>query len=84
MPIRRTKIFSTTVDDQQDVVIKVMEGERALSEGNELLGQLELTGILPAPRGVPQIEVIFELDVRSLLNHCYDVDILISRRPTGY
>ncbi|EON99355.1 putative glucose-regulated protein [Phaeoacremonium minimum UCRPA7] len=62
MPIRRTKIFSTAVDDQQDVVIKVMEGERALSEGNELLGQLELTGILPAPRGVPQIEVVFELD----------------------
>ena len=83
MPIRRTKIFSTAVDDQQDVVIKVMEGERALSEGNELLGQLELSGILPAPRGVPKIEVVFELDVRSLLN-CYDVDILISRRPTGY
>lgn len=65
IPTRRTKTFSTAVDNQQDVVIRIMEGERALSRDNEILSQLELTDIIPAPRGVPQIEVSFELDVGS-------------------
>ncbi|XP_071371750.1 endoplasmic reticulum chaperone BiP-like isoform X2 [Centroberyx affinis] len=67
LPIRYISIFSTTSDYQPTVTIKVYEGERPLTKDNALLGTFDLNGILPAPRGVPQIEVTFETDVNNIL-----------------
>ncbi|MEO1520877.1 MAG: molecular chaperone DnaK [Cyanobacteria bacterium J06633_2] len=67
IPTSKTQTFSTATDGQTSVEIHVLQGERAMAKDNKSLGKFELTGIPPAPRGVPQIEVSFEIDVNSIL-----------------
>ncbi|MFO7948748.1 MAG: molecular chaperone DnaK [Candidatus Fermentibacteraceae bacterium] len=68
IPMKRSRMFTTAVDNQQVVSIHVVQGERELVEGNRSLGRFELVGIPPAKRGVPRVEVAFEIDANGLLS----------------
>ena len=68
IPTRKSEVFSTAADNQPSVEIKVYQGERAMARDNRLLGVFQLANIPPAPRGVPQIEVTFDIDANGILN----------------
>merc|ERR1719429_865758 len=68
IPTKKSQVFSTAADGQTQVEIKVHQGEREMAADNKLLGQFKLVGIPPAPRGVPQIEVVFDIDANGIVN----------------
>lgn len=68
IPSKKSQVFSTAADNQTEVTVKVLQGEREMAEDNKLLGEFNLVGIPPAPRGVPQIEVSFDIDANGIVN----------------
>jgi len=68
IPTRKSQIFSTAADNQAAVTVRVLQGERPMAEGNVELGRFDLVGIPPAPRGVPQVEVSFDIDANGILH----------------
>ena len=74
IPTRKSEIFSTAADNQPGVEVHVLQGERPLAKDNKTIGKFQLTNIPPAPRGVPQIEVAFDIDANGILNvHAKDL-----------
>ncbi len=68
IPTKKSQVYSTADDNQQAVTIRVFQGEREMAADNKMLGQFDLVGIPPAPRGVPQIEVTFDIDANGIVN----------------
>jgi molecular chaperone DnaK len=68
IPTSKSEVFSTAEDDQPSVEVHVLQGEREMVQGNKSLGRFQLTGIAPAPRGMPQVEVTFDIDANGILN----------------
>src|SRR5439155_6344976 len=67
IPVRRSEVFSTAEDNQSAVDVHILQGERELARDNRTLGHFRLEGIRPAPRGVPQVEVTFDIDANGIL-----------------
>ena len=68
IPVKKSETFSTAVDNQTAVTIHVLQGERPMASQNKSIGQFNLEGINPAPRGMPQIEVTFDIDANGILH----------------
>jgi molecular chaperone DnaK len=68
IPTKKSEVFTTAADNQEQVEVHVLQGERSMSRDNRTLGRFNLVGIPPAPRGVPQVEVTFDIDANSILN----------------
>merc|ERR1712007_369143 len=68
IPTKKSQVFSTAADNQSQVGLKVLQGEREMAADNKMLGSFDLVGIPPAPRGVPQIEVSFDIDANGIVN----------------
>jgi molecular chaperone DnaK len=68
IPTKKSQVFSTAEDNQNAVTIRVFQGEREMAQDNKMLGQFDLVGIPPAPRGVPQVEVTFDIDANGIVN----------------
>jgi molecular chaperone DnaK len=68
IPTKKSQVFSTAADNQPAVSVHVLQGEREFSKDNKTLGRFDLTGIAPAPRGVPQVEVTFDIDANGIVN----------------
>ncbi len=81
IPVKKSKVFTTAADNQTAVTIKVYQGERPMANDNKLLGQFDLVGIPPAPRGIPQIEVTFDIDVNGIV-HVSAKDLATSKEQS--
>lgn len=68
VPVKKSQVFSTASDNQTMVEVKVLQGEREMAEDNKMLGRFQLVGIPPAPRGIPQVEVTFDIDANGIVN----------------
>src|SRR5207247_9057462 len=68
IPTKKSQVFSTAADNQNAVTIRVSQGEREMAADNKLLGQFDLMGLPPAPRGIPQLEVTFDIDANGIVN----------------
>ena len=68
IPTKKSQVFSTAADSQTAVTIRVHQGEREMASDNKLLGQFDLVGIPPAPRGIPQVEVTFDIDANGIVH----------------
>jgi len=81
IPTKRSEIFTTAEDNQPSVMIQVYQGERQFARDNKSLGNFELTGLMPAPRGVPQIEVSFDIDANGIV-HVYAKDMATGKEQS--
>jgi molecular chaperone DnaK len=81
IPTKRSEVFTTAEDNQPSVMIQVYQGERDFARDNKSLGNFELTGLMPAPRGVPQVEVTFDIDANGIV-HVHAKDLATSKEQS--